>query len=355
MSFALIYAISALLICFTLSTFFLSRLQTDIYPEDYEFQYDPFWIIISVLLIGGSIAFYFFPEQYDSIQSYSLLHFLLPPIFGGIIYFIYLLGFPILTHLIILGFSLSMTPLLPESFYLFPEYLLPWQDRCITAILLYLATISLPLLNCIGGLASLQFIVITTITFILSYFNYIPTFFMVISAVYFGVMMAFLFYSWPPEKLIMSQGAFLGIGFVAANFLLLGACEYADGSVFIASSFMFTELMCALYNRFIFGNATEYLFMNTYSFRISQEGKYELVTIQRIIKIFVINGVLAVIQVFAPDRLALPLFSILLNLWFLSILSGDTKPEQLLSVTDWSKKSIKKLLVRKNNKKKDSD
>ena len=40
---AFLYGIGALLICFTAGTFFLSRIQTDVYPEDYEFKLDPFW------------------------------------------------------------------------------------------------------------------------------------------------------------------------------------------------------------------------------------------------------------------------------------------------------------------------
>lgn len=54
---AFLYGIGALLICFTAGTFFLSRIQTDVYPEDYEFKLDPFWYVFGLLFVSGLLIF----------------------------------------------------------------------------------------------------------------------------------------------------------------------------------------------------------------------------------------------------------------------------------------------------------
>ena len=69
-------------------------------------------------------------------------------------------------------------------------------------------------------------------------------------------------------------------------------------------------------------------------------------------KIFFVDACLALFQMAAHERLALPVFATAINLWFLSILSGDTKPEELLSFSRWSKNTVKGILDKKGENKK---
>ena len=54
---------------------------------------------------------------------------------------------------------------------------------------------------------------------------------------------------------------------------------------------------------------------------------------------------MALTQTIAVERVALPVFSIAVNLWFLSILSGETKPDGVFSVTKFGYKMIKKAVL----------
>ena len=57
----LIYGIGGLLICFTVATFLLSRIDVELIPEEYEFKLDPFWYMASIMLIGGVTVYTLFP------------------------------------------------------------------------------------------------------------------------------------------------------------------------------------------------------------------------------------------------------------------------------------------------------
>ena len=58
----IVYGVSGLLICFTILTFLLSRIQTDIFPEDYEFNLDPFWYLLTIMFIGCTVIYFIFPS-----------------------------------------------------------------------------------------------------------------------------------------------------------------------------------------------------------------------------------------------------------------------------------------------------
>ena len=87
--------------------------------------------------------------------------------------------------------------------------------------------------------------------------------------------------------------------------------------------------------------------MNTEYYRISNNGELESYVVRGCLKIFMINIVLATIQITASERFALPFFSVMLNLWMLSIISGETKPEELMSITRIGFRSMKKIFGKK--------
>jgi UDP-N-acetylmuramyl pentapeptide phosphotransferase/UDP-N-acetylglucosamine-1-phosphate transferase len=154
-------------------------------------------------------------------------------------------------------------------------------------------------------------------------------------------MIAFLFFSWPPEKLILSHGGFQALGFVMGCFMLTCSTEFADAPMCIAVAYLITEMGIAFYNRYMCGDKADYFYMSTSYYKTSQDEQYTLGVLQGILKILAINVVLSMIQIAAADRIALPVFSVVLNLWLLSILSGDTNPEDVISLTKWGKKAIK--------------
>lgn len=341
MSESFVLGIGILLVCFTLSTFVLTRIQTDIFPEEYEFKLDPFWYLLGLFLIGAVSSYYLQPVLSDAVQTYTVWTFVLPIVFAALIYFCYLLDVAWLTTLVTYLLALGICFMKPDDFILFPEYLSPWQDKFVVALLILLVSKGLGLLNGSGGIASSQFVAVMITAFLLTYFGVLPQILGTVSLAYLGIMLAFTFLSWPPEKIMISNGAFSALGFILACFMLDASVEFSDASMFIAAAYLFTELGCALYNRFLLQQRRDYLFMNTSYYRLMELGAPEKAIAFSIAKILLVNILLALFQIAAYERLALPIFTVAFNLWLLSILSGDTKPEELLSFSRWGKNAIK--------------
>jgi UDP-N-acetylmuramyl pentapeptide phosphotransferase/UDP-N-acetylglucosamine-1-phosphate transferase len=197
----------------------------------------------------------------------------------------------------------------------------------------------------------MQCLAILLSIFVLSYFGILPQVLAVVAMAYFGVIIAFIFFSWPPEKLILSQGAYSALGFILACLMFNASVEYAESSMFIAASYLITETLVFLYNRFILGIKKYWGFMNTSYFNISKEGEYTNEVISGIGKIMLVNIVLSVAQIYCPSRIAFPVFSIFTNFWFLSILSGDARPIQFLSITQIGGAALGNIFRKKKNKK----
>ncbi len=334
------YGLSAMLICFTVLTFVLSRFQTDVFPEEYEFALDPFWYVISVLFLGGTATYFVFPTLPDMVHELKYVQILLPFIFAVLIYFCFLFEFEILGNLIMLGSAGVISYMLPDNFALFPNYLDLWQDRLATVALIFVFAKGLGLLNGIGAVAGMQFSAIMIAFVLLAHFGALPYILGAIALAYLGTMIAFLFFSWPPEKIYLSNHAFEAIGFIMATFMLLGAEEFAETPLAIAGSFIITEVLFALYDRYMNYNKTEALFMNTSYYKTSEDGKYDLGVCRGVLKILVIDVVFSLTQILATDQYALLIFTLLLNWWLLSILAGTSKPQPMFSVTKWGFKAI---------------
>lgn len=352
MSETMIYGISGLLICFGIATFLLSRIPTGVYPEEYEYSLDPFWYIWGVMFAGGVAAYHFFPELPDMVKNYGYSDFIVPFLFAFVIYFCYLLDVGWLTNIITFGAALCISFMQPDELYLFDKYLEPWQDRIAIAALLFICSKGLSVLNGLGGIASLQFLTVMAATVILAHFGFLPQILAVVALTYAGAMLAFCLFSWPPEKLILNNGAFCSFGFIMGCFMLNGANEYAEASMFIAASYMATEFGIAFYNKIICRVPEEQWYAATSYYKISNDGAYERGVVIGTAKIFIVDLILCVIQMGAVERLAVPIFSVAVNIWVLSILSGDTKPEELLSISKWSTRKIKGALSKKKAAKK---
>ncbi|MBR5154158.1 MAG: hypothetical protein IKW58_00345 [Alphaproteobacteria bacterium] len=347
-----IFGLSALFICFSLATFFLSRIPLEIFTNDYDYKLDPLLAVFFTMLLGGIGCYYFFPDQYDTIKDYTCFDFIVPFIFAGIIYFCYLLGVNSITNIVLFLLSLAISFMQPDDFRLFDGHLIFWQDRIIVAILLFIISKGLGILNGLGVIASAQFIVVMAITAILAYLGVIPKVLAIIGMAYTGAMLAFAFYSWPPEKLVITNGGFVTLGFILGCFMLNVCVEHSGASMFIASSFLFTEVGYAIYKRFILNIYQEHYYMNTSYYDISEDGLHEKPVVIGVLKIFFINILLAVLQVAAKENVALPVFSVALNMWMLSVLAGDATSIQIFSITRWGFSSIKKALNYNNNKEK---
>ncbi len=336
-----ILGIGFLLVCFVLSTFVLTRIKTDVFPEEYEFKLDPFWYLFGLFLLTSVSVYYLQPVGVDTIKTYTLLNFTLPVIFSALIYFCYLLDVPWLTNLITYTLALCIAFMQSDDFVLFPEYFSPLQDKFIVALLIFFISKGLGYLNGSGGIASTQFVVVMLSAFLLTYFGILPQILGSFALAYLGIMLAFTFLSWPPEKIIISNGGFSALGFIMACLMLDASVEFSDASMFIATAYLFTELGCAFYNRFILYKKHQFWFMDTFYYRLLEMGASEKSLAFSIAKILFVNLILSLFQIVAYERLALPVFAIAFDLWLLSILSGDTKPEELLSFSRWGKNTLK--------------
>ena len=334
------YGLSSMLICFTVLTFALNRFQTDVFPEEYEFALDPFWYIISVLFLGGTVTYFVFPALPDMVVELKYVQILLPFIFAVLIYFCFLFEFDVLGNLMMLGAAGVITYMLPDGFALFPKHLTLWQDRLATVGLMFTFAKGLGLLNGIGAVAGMQFAAIMLAAVLLAHFGALPYVLGAIAFAYLGTMIAFLFFSWPPEKIYLTHHAVDAIGFVMASFMLSAAEEFAEAPIAIAGSLIISEVLFALYDRYFNYHKTDALFMNTSYYKTSQGGEYDLGVSRGVMKILVIDVVLCLAQILATDQHALLIFAVLFNLWLLSILSGSSKPQPMFSVTKLGFKAV---------------
>lgn len=348
---ALLYGLSAMLVFFTIGTFVLSRIKTDEYPEDYEFKRDPFWYVLGLLFIAGIVLFVLLPDGFDTVNHYGYADFIIPFCCAVLLYVSYLLDISPLTWLLTVSCSFGMTFLLPNDFQLLPPSVSPLLDRIAVTALLVTVSKGLGLLNGLGAIASVQFSTVMIVSAVLAYVGILPQLLGAVALGYAGVMLAFAFLSWPPEKIVMSDGGFASIGFILGCFMLNASAEFSEASMFIAASYLFTEAGIVIYERFIKGVREDYFFMNTFYYRIFQKGLPENLIVRGILKIAFIDALLALMQVISYERVALPVFSVALNVWFLSILSGDTKPEELISFSNLGKKAVKGIIGKKDKAK----
>ncbi len=343
--------IGSLLICFMVVTMGLNRIRQQEYSDEYDFKQDPFWYIIGTMFAGGIAVTALMPPIADAVNTYGYFDVTVPVIMAVFIYFCYLFDAPRFTNLVTYGCALAVCCAQPDSFNLFPEHLTLWQNRLLAAFIIFTVSKGLGLLNGIGGIASMQFIAVMILAIILMYIGALPQISGAVAMVYAGAMIAFAFFSWPPEKLIMSNSAFSALGFVLGCFMLNGAVEYAEIPMFVGASYLFTETGLVFYRGLGNTDKKNAGFMRTSYFHISGGGQYDTATVFGILKIIFVDVVLAMIQTASTERLAFPMFAVALNIWFLSILSGDTKPEELLSISKWSKKAVKEVLGKKKKQK----
>lgn len=350
MSEALWYGIGGLLLFFTVSTFVFSRIKTNIYPEEYEFGLDPCWYVLGIFLIASLAVYFVFPTYFDMIKTYSWVDFVLPVVLAVLLYFFHLLDVGWLTWSVTFAAALGVSFMQPDDFILFPT-LSPWQDKVAVAAIITLISFGLGLLNGMAALASIQFTAVMMAVALLAYFGIMPQLLGAMALTYMGIMLAFLFLSWPPEKLAMNIGGFSVLGFVLGCFMLNGAAEYSEASMFIAVAYMAVEIGMVLYNRFIKSESEEYTFMYTAYYHLSNQGEYEKEVAFSLLKLMGLNVIMAMVQTAAHDLIALPIFTAAINLWYLSILSGDTKPEELLSISKWGIRAVKGVVQKKRGKK----
>ena len=353
MNLLLSYGIGALFICFSLVTFFISRIPTDEFPDDYDFNMDPFWTIFSVMFLGATIAYFVFPQLPDMIKSYSYgTDILLPFALAFILYICHLCDWDIFSYILTFIFGLIISFLQPDDFILFPEKLTLWQDRIAVAALISFFSIGLSLLNGLGAIASMQFIVVMGCGAVLAYFSALPSLLGVLALVYFGCMLAFSFFSWPPEKLVLNNGAFMAFGFIMSCYMLNSSVEFADAPMFIAASYLVVEFFITIYNYFINNEKSDYLFMSSSYYKISEDRRYEEGVVHGVLKILLIDLVLSMLQIAASERLAIPVFALAVNWWLLSILSGESTPQPMFSITKAGFRAVKKVLSKKDNSQK---
>ena len=198
------------------------------------------------MLIGGVCAFHFYPENADMIYNYKHITFILPLIFAILIYFCYLFEFDFVSNALVLIGGLVVSYMTPLEYRLFPQLPYAFLDKLAIASIIFIIAKGFALLNGLPAVASLQCLTILLSIFVLAYFGILPQVLAVVAMAYFGVIIAFTFFSWPPERLILSQGAYTALGFVIACLMLNASVEYAETSMFVAASYMITEIFVFL-------------------------------------------------------------------------------------------------------------
>ena len=348
-----ILGISTLLISFTVAMFCLSRIPFDVFPKEYEFKLDPFWYIWGLMLLGSVIIYTIYPYDVDAIKDYNYMSIVLPFALSALIYFCYLLDINIITNIVILLCSILVVFMQQDSFAVFDK--LPyWQDRLLLSLILFIISRGFVVINGLGATACMQYCTVLISGILLAYLGVAPKLLALIAIVYLGIMLAYGFFSWPPEKLVVTNGGFSALGFILACFMLDMSVEHSETSMFIASSYLFTEIGVYLYSRFILNEKYEFSFMHTKYYKLSNDGEYENYIVVSLLKIFAVNILLSYMQIYTSERIALPVFAVALNFWILSIISGETKLGDVFSITKYSIRGVGKIFSKKKKQTKKS-
>lgn len=349
------YSVIVLLSCFSIAYYCLNKIDADLIPESYELSLDPFWSIWGTMLVGGCLAFHFYPDNFDMIMIYKYTTFIIPLFFALLVYICYLFEQDLLSNVLMFIGGLVVSYMAPDDYMLFPEIPYLILDKILIAVIIFVIAKSFMLLNGLPGVASIQALTILLSIFLLSYFGALPQVLAVVAMAYFGAIIAFAFFSWPPEKLILSQGAFSALGFIIVCLMFDASVEYAESSMLVASSYLITELLVFIYNRYLLGIKKTWGFMNTIYFKLSNEGEFTNAILSALYKIMIVNIILSIAQIYCYSRIAFPIFSVLANFWFLAILAGEAEPLRILSISRMGVSIFGGLLRKKQNNKIDKE
>lgn len=305
---------------FAITSVVLHLLIKQTVPETYKPSKDP-WIYMWVILAAGLGAVYtFMPAYADFVSPFSGWNIALWCGLSLLIYISYLFESDKLTLAVVVVSALAVSLLIPNDFSVFRGLLPFWLDRLAVVMVICLFTYACGLLNGMAGVYGLQMVGIGLGVFVISFLGGVPLMLGFMGAFAAGVWLGYLQLNWYPADVEISDGACMSGGFLAAGLMLQGTIEYAGPSMLVLSMYIWAELIFTVINRWLFRRRDVEIYQNTAYYAIFTQG-IELSAISfGIIKILIINFILALFQLRISNPLSMPVFAAAADLWLLNVM-----------------------------------
>ena len=295
----------------------------------YQIKKDPYIYIFLLLFVAFFGICLFMPDFKDAILPINYRWLLTSFLFAAFIYILYLIEADKLLDFGVLFFAVLNTFLFADRQVLVDLAPVPWQLSALgIGLIIGLTTLGARILVGLTGVFSLVFSLLSFGLFLIAAAGGIPLYLGLMAATMLGVFACiFQFNRWGMQ-LKINEGAMMSACFLFCMLLLAGTNELAGPSVFILCFYILTELLWSLCNQYILRRKENDLYFNTVYFHAFEKG-LELGTVHiLILKICVINIVLAIFELYAQNAFTLPILAFVINFWFLSKMYNAGQEQQ---------------------------
>ena len=314
-------------------TFFVANLLSikgDV-AASYLLKKDPFIYIFFILLAFFSAAYFSIPYFHDIIVPPGLLWLGSSFLFAGIIYLLFLLETDLLLDAAVFVFSVLNVFFFANKTVLADLAPVPWQLSALAiGLIIGLITLGAKVLSGLSGVFSLFMATVSFGLFLISCAGGVPLYLGYTALAISGVFACvFRFNGWQLQ-LHINEGAVMSVTFLFCMLLICATNEFAGPSALILPLYIIAELLWSLFKQYILRKKEPDLYFNSTYFTAFEKGVDIAVIYTLVLKICIVNIVLAVFQLYAQNAYTLPILALIIDFWFLSKISGIGQTEKSL-------------------------
>ena len=298
-------------------------------PTAYLIKKDPYVYIFLLLFVAFCGICFFTPDFKDTILPVNPLWLITSFLFAALIYVLFLIEADKLLDFGVFFFAVLNTFLFADHQALTDLAPVPWQLSALgIGLIIGLITLGARVLAGLTGVFSLVLSLLSFGLFLIAAAGGIPLYLGLMAATMLGVFACiFQFNRWG-MRLKINEGVIMSAVFLFCMLLLAGTNELAGPSVFILCFYILAELLWSLCNQYILRRKENDLYFNSVYFHAFEKG-LELGTVHvLILKICVINIVLAIFELYAQNAFTLPILAFVINFWFLSKMYNAGQEQQ---------------------------
>lgn len=297
--------------------------------HSYRFFKDPFVYIFLILLISFAAIAFFASDLKDTITPFSPWWLPASFVFAGLIYLLFLLETEILLDIGVFVFAVLSVFLFADKNALADLAPMPWELSALAiGLTAGLITLGSKVLSGITGIFALMITTLSFGLFLISCVGGIPAYLGLMALSMCGIFICmFRFNGWQLQ-LQINDGAMMSITFLFCMLLLCGTNEFAGPSMLILPIYIITELFWSLFFQYILRKKEPDLYFNTAYFAAFEKGVDIAVIYTLILKICIINIVLAIFQLYAQNAFTLPLITLMIDFWLLTKINNIGQEEK---------------------------
>lgn len=307
---AILIIFGAVCLCFAFSFAGLSAL--------YRKQSSNIFLVTGVILCAaGFLLQLILPDFYDTITAFYLWEFPVLFILSCLVYRFSQKFNNIYTNALAIFILAEIGSMMFPSSAVFISDSLPfWADRLIMISFWTIYALSFQILTKVEGLSGNHLLTIFSGITILPFVNGAPILLGAISTCGLAVFAAWQIYNTYPAKLNINTSSSNALGFILAWFCLKTSSEGALSCSLVLNSLFFYEIAIAVLRKISLKEQYRNITLNTDFYQAGLEGLSPPDIVGATFKISVLLIVFSVFAVFAPNPYSIPLFTLLISMWF---------------------------------------